>query len=31
MNPIGPLDGAEEEIVILRAIELGTEPADPQD
>jgi len=31
MNPIGPLDGAEEEIVILRTIELGTEPADPQD
>src|ERR1700726_1631873 len=31
MNPIGLLDGAEEEIVILRAIELGTEPADPQD
>jgi hypothetical protein len=31
MNPIGPLDGAEEEIVILRAVELGTKPTDPQD
>jgi hypothetical protein len=31
MNPIGALDRAEEEIVILRSIELGREPADPKD